>query len=121
MEKVTGIGGIFFRANDPEQLAAWYAEHLGVSPVPRDYDQLPWAQEAGPTVFAPFERDTGYFGNPAQSWMVNFRVRDLGLMVAQLEQAGIEVTVNEEQSPIGKFARLSDPEGNPIELWEPAS
>jgi catechol 2,3-dioxygenase-like lactoylglutathione lyase family enzyme len=119
MEKVTGIGGLFFRATDPESLAGWYADHLGVAPVPSAYDQAPWQQSAGPTVFAPFPRETDYFGEAAQSWMINFRVRDLDAMVAQLQAAGIDVAVDTEDYPNGRFARLQDPEGNPIELWEP--
>ncbi|WP_144778124.1 VOC family protein [Marinobacter maritimus] len=121
MEKVTGIGGVFFRAKDPEMLSKWYEENLGVSPVPQNFDQLPWIQEAGPTVYAPFEQETEYFGNAGKSWMINFRVKDLPAMVAQLEKAGIEVTLNTDESPIGKFAKLFDPEGNPIELWQPGS
>lgn len=120
MEKVTGIGGVFFRSADPAPLAKWYNDHLGVTPVPPDYDTEPWSQEAGPTVFAPFPADTTYFGNPRQAWMINFRVRDLAAMVAQLEAAGIAVNVDGETYPNGRFARLHDPEGNPIELWEPA-
>ena len=119
MEKVNGIGGVFFRAADPETLSRWYEAHLGVSPVPSGYDQMPWSQQAGPTVFAPFERDTDYFGDRAQAWMINFRVDDLARMVAQLRGAGIEVVLDEQEYPNGRFARLHDPEGNPIELWEP--
>lgn len=118
MQKVLGIGGLFFRSENPERLAEWYETHLGISLVPTSYGQEPWQQEAGPTVFAPFEKDTKYFGRPEQAWMVNFRVADLAAMVAQLRAAGI--TVEEPQSePNGAFARLHDPEGNPIELWEP--
>ncbi|MCG8315216.1 MAG: hypothetical protein MI976_18555 [Pseudomonadales bacterium] len=120
MEKVTGIGGLFFRAKDPEALSSWYHQYLGVSPVPQNTEQLPWLQEQGATVFAPFEEDTEYFGNPNKSWMINFRVDDLTAMVAQLEEAGIKVEISSDDSPIGKFARLTDPEGNPIELWQPA-
>ena len=120
MEKVLGIGGLFFRSKDPKALARWYAEHLGVSEVPQSYDEECWQQDAGATVFAPFDRETDYFGRPEQHWMVNFRVRDLGAMVAQLKAAGIAVEVNQEVFPNGRFARLHDPEGNPIELWEPA-
>lgn len=119
MEKVTGIGGVFFRSDAPAELSAWYEQHLGVSPVPSSYETLPWMQEAGPTVFAPFESETDYFGRSLQSWMVNFRVRDLAAMVSQLESAGIEVAVDPQDYPNGKFARLYDPEGNPVELWEP--
>ncbi len=121
MEKVTGIGGIFFRANNPFELSKWYEKHLGVSQMPSGYDQLPWMQEAGPTVFAPFESDTEYFGKASQSWMINFRVRDLNKMVEELRNEGIEVLLDEQVFPNGRFARLHDPEGNPIELWEPSS
>jgi predicted enzyme related to lactoylglutathione lyase len=119
MEKVTGIGGLFFRAGDPAALALWYEEHLGIATVPTDYSQPPWHQEAGPTVFAPFSRDTSYFGDKSNAWMVNLRVRDLDAMVKQLVRAGIDVEVDPEPYPNGRFARLYDPEGNPIELWEP--
>lgn len=120
MEKVLGIGGVFFRSDDPSGLAKWYADNLGVDPVPGDYDTQPWRQDAGPTVFAPFPGDTDYFGNPQQAWMINFRVRDLDSMVAQLRDAGIEVALDAQAYPNGRFARLHDPDGNPIELWEPA-
>lgn len=121
MEKVNGIGGFFFRAEDPERLAAWYREHLGIDPVPGDYDTSPWRQEAGVTVFAPFEKVTDYFGNREKAFMLNFRVRDLDAMIAQLEAAGIEVRRDPDSPyPNGRFAWLNDPEGNPIELWEPA-
>jgi predicted enzyme related to lactoylglutathione lyase len=119
MEKVNGIGGVFFRAKDPKRLALWYEQHLGVSQVPTSYEAMCWQQEQGSTVFAPFEKDTEYFGKPEQQWMINFRVNDLSAMVNQLTQARIEVTVDPEEYPNGRFARLHDPEGNPIELWEP--
>ena len=120
MEIVTGIGGLFFRARDPKALALWYRDQLGVTLVPETYEQAPWRQAAGPTVFAPFPANTDYFGPAEQMWMVNFRVRDLGAMVAQLQAAGITVTVDPEQYPNGRFARVLDPEGNPVELWQPA-
>lgn len=117
---VTGIGGVFFRAKDPEALARWYETHLGIAPVPADYETEPWGQAAGPTVFAPFPDDTDYFSRPGQAWMINFRVRDLDGLAARLEAAGIAVTRNPEAHPNGRFARIHDPEGNPVELWEPA-
>ena len=119
MHRVTGIGGLFFRAQNPTVLAQWYQEHLGVDLVPGDYDQKPWSQEAGPTVFAPFPSDSDYFGNVAKNWMINFRVRNLDAMAEQLRAAGIDVRVDPDEYPNGRFARLHDPEGNPIELWEP--
>ncbi|WP_421856418.1 VOC family protein [Oricola sp.] len=121
MHKVAGIGGMFFRASDPAALSKWYADHLGVDPVPTDYDSQPWQQAAGPTVFAPFPTDTEYFGEHANHWMINFRVEDLDAMIAQLEAAGIAVARDPETYPNGRFARLHDPEGNPVELWEPSA
>ena len=115
MEKVLGIGGLFFRAHDPKALGLWYQEHLGIT-GPGD---SVWQQEAGATAFTPFKETSNYFGDPQKSWMVNFRVRDLEKMAAQLQAAGIEVKVDPEHYPYGRFARLHDPEGNPIELWQP--
>jgi predicted enzyme related to lactoylglutathione lyase len=119
MEKAIGIGGLFFRATDPAALSQWYQDHLGISPVPSDYDQPVWQQEAGPTVLAPFPADTEYFGDRQHTWMVNFRVQNLDAMVAQLRAAGIEIEIDPEAYPNGRFARLCDPEGNPIQLWQP--
>jgi glyoxylase I family protein len=117
-QRVLGIGGLFFKAENPESLARWYETHLGISLTPTSYGQKPWLQEAGPTVFAPFKKSTTYFGKPEQRWMINFRVADLKAMVAQLRAIGI--TVDEPASyPNGDFAGLQDPEGNPIELWQP--
>ena len=119
MEKVTGIGGFFFKAKDPKALAEWYQTHLWISTIPTSYEAEPWTQEKGPTAFAPFKADTKYFGRETQQFMINLRVRDLDAMVAQLERAGIKVDVNKETYPNGCFARIHDPEGNPIELWQP--
>ncbi|HEY0550952.1 MAG TPA: VOC family protein [Verrucomicrobiae bacterium] len=118
-QRVLGIGGLFFRAKDPATLAQWYKDILGIDLVPADYSQKPWSQEAGPTAFAPFGSDTDYFGNMEKQWMLNFRVRNLDAMVAQLRAENVEVRVDPETYPNGRFARLHDPEGNPIELWEP--
>lgn len=116
MQKVNGIGGVFFRAQDPQVLSKWYETHLGVN----HYDPVPWKQREGYTVFAPFAQDTDYFGDASQQWMINFRVDDLEKMIHQLQAAGIAVETRDEwNSEIGKFARLHDPEGNPIELWQP--
>lgn len=118
MEKATGVGGVFFRAKDPKKLGEWYERNLGVDRAPGDYDTPPWKQEAGTCVFAPFREDTDYFDMKNQ-WMINFRVRDLDAMVAQLRANGVDVEVDKESYPNGRFAKLSDPEGNPIQLWEP--
>ena len=119
MERVTGIGGLFFRARDPDALARWYADHLGIDPAPATYEQQPWWQQRGPTVLSPFPADTDHFGRPEQTWKLNLRVRDLDAMVAQLRAAGIQVTPDPQTYPNGRFASTADPEGNPIELWEP--
>jgi glyoxylase I family protein len=120
MEKVTGIGGFFFRAKDPKALGLWYEQHLGILPIPTTYGEPGWQQEAGPTAFAPFAETSPYFGDAQKVWMLNFRVRDLGKMAAQLQAAGITVKIDPQSYPNGRFARLHDPEGNPIELWQPA-
>jgi catechol 2,3-dioxygenase-like lactoylglutathione lyase family enzyme len=119
MERVTGIGGFFFRAKDPKGLAQWYEQHLGILPIPTSYGASGWQQEAGPTAFAPFPESSKYFGDAQKVWMLNFRVRDLDKMAEQLGTAGIEVKIDPQSYPNGRFARLHDPEGNPIELWQP--
>jgi glyoxylase I family protein len=119
MEKVTGIGGFFFRAKDPKALGLWYQQHLGVSLIPTNYGESPWHQEAGPTAFAAFKETSDYFGDSQKVWMLNFRVRNLDKMAAQLQAAGIEVKIDPQSYPNGRFARVHDPEGNPIELWQP--
>ncbi len=120
MERVRGIGGFFPRAKDPTTLARCYKEHLGIDFVPSNYEKLGWLQERGPTAFAPFPAETEYFGTAQNQWMINFRVRSLDAVVAQLRAAGITVEIDPEDYPNGRFARLTDPEGNPIQLWEPA-
>jgi predicted enzyme related to lactoylglutathione lyase len=113
---VTGIGGIFFRAENPDSLRQWYQDHLGVVVA----GQFHWDQAAGPTVFMPFASSTDYW--PAgKQWMINLRVSDLDELLAELRQAGIVVTTDPtwDAPETGRFARIHDPEGNPIELWEP--
>lgn len=115
---VTGIGGFFFRSSDPDGLAAWYLKHLGVGAPPGAFV---WDQQAGPTVFAPFKDDSDYFAADKR-WMLNLRVDGLDDLLASLAAAGIAVETRAEwDAPeVGRFARIHDPEGNPIELWEPA-
>jgi glyoxylase I family protein len=116
VERVTGIGGFFFAARDPDALGAWYRDVLGVDPPPPSYDDPVWVQEAGPTVFAPHA--SGDLAQP--TFTVNFRVRDLDAMVQQVRAAGASVEIDPEVYPNGRFAATADPEGNPIQLWEPA-
>jgi predicted enzyme related to lactoylglutathione lyase len=117
-ERVTGVGGVFFRAHDPKALAAWYEEHLG---VPRQGDEA-YAifPESRDTVWSPFADDTDYWP-AAKQGMVNFTVRDLDAMLAQLRAAGVDVDDKlEELDGIGRFGWATDPEGNRFELWQPA-
>jgi predicted enzyme related to lactoylglutathione lyase len=113
---VVGIGGVFFRARDPDALNVWYRTHFRVTT--ENYE--PWIQAAGPTVFMPFAQDTDHFPHDKQ-WMINFRVAELDGLLAALRADGLEVTTNPDwDAPeTGRFARLYDPEGNAIELWEP--
>jgi hypothetical protein len=122
---VQGIGGLFFRARDPDGLARWYRTQLGVgggcSPESTDTgDDWHWQVAAGPVVFAPFAEDSDYFAADRQ-YMLNLRVTDLAGLLDRLAGAGIEaITRPDWDDPkIGRFARIHDPEGNPIELWEP--
>jgi predicted enzyme related to lactoylglutathione lyase len=111
--KVTGIGGVMFRAEDPEALSAWYKKHLGI-------DKLKWEQQAGPTAFAPSAKGTEYFGKQSQQFMLNFRVDDLNGLLKELKADNVKIVKEaEEYAGLGRFASIEDPEGYRIELWEP--
>ncbi|MEU9415103.1 VOC family protein [Streptomyces sp. NPDC048272] len=117
MERVLGIGGYFMRAADPAALSAWYRDCLGLD---ADANGL-WQQEAGPTVLATFEPETEYFGSRTQQVMLNFRVRDLDAMLAQLRARGADVAEeSQDMEGVGRFGWVTDPEGHRIELWQPA-
>ena len=122
MEKVTGIGGFFFRSknNSNALLADWYEQHLGVRRVGKEYEDGSWWQEEGPTVFGAEPKESHEFGGQEYSWRINFRVSNLDAMVAQLRAADISVEVEPTIYPNGRFAHLHDPDGNCIELWEPS-
>lgn len=119
---VVGMGGYFFRAKDPALVKAWYKEHLGVgggcgAGDDGESNEWVWFQQGGPMVFEPFKQDSDYF--PAErSAMVNFRVSDLDGLLANLRASDIEITREETMEGVGRFARIHDPEGNPVELWE---
>ena len=116
MERVLGIGGYFLRAADPAALGAWYRDCLGL-----DADEHgQWQQGPGVTAFATFESDTDYFGSPTQQTMLNFRVRDLDAMLAQLRDKGAVVSPEiQDMDGVGRFGWVTDPEGNRVELWQP--
>lgn len=115
MERVHGVGGVFLRADDTIGLRRWYADVLGVVDPPDGV----WRQQAGPTVVAAFPRDSDYFP-PDQQVMLNFRVADLDALLQQLRDAGVPVLRQEDHDDIGRFAWVADPEGNHVELWQPA-
>jgi glyoxylase I family protein len=101
-------------------VAKWYQEHLRVTLTPSSYEQAPWRQHSGPTAFSPIPEPSPYFEDRKRGWMVNFRDRDLDAVRAQLGAAGVAIAVDPEHCPNNRFARLHDPEGNPIELRQPA-
>lgn len=124
MERVTGIGGIFFKSRDPQALAAWYRDHLGIDVQDWGGAAFRWAGEHNPqgvgtTIWSPFPQDTAYFAPSQAAFMVNFRVRDLHALLALLRSEGCQVDEKVEESEFGKFGWVVDPEGHKIELWEP--
>jgi len=124
MKRVTGIGGIFFKARDPDGLKDWYRERLGIVPGADGTVTFEWRNkerpdEIGYTVWAPFSQDTEYFDPSTASFMVNFRVDDLYGLLERLREEGVTVDDKTEDSEYGRFGWVMDPEGNRVELWEP--
>ena len=121
--KVLGIGGVFLRSADPARLAAWYREHLGFTVTaagePDPDGNWMWQQEGGPTVYSVFKADSDYFAVDRQV-MMNLRVEGIDALLGRLRDAGIEVITKPEwdHPETGRFARVHDCDGNPIELWE---
>lgn len=121
LERVTGIGGIFFRARDPEALASWYEKNLGLR-LKDGAAEFAWREHARPqsdgrTVWSLFPADTDYFGPTRPAFMINYLVANLDLMLEQLRRNGVKVERVEDHD-YGRFAWVTDPEGNRIELWE---
>jgi catechol 2,3-dioxygenase-like lactoylglutathione lyase family enzyme len=124
MAKVTGIGGVFFKCKgDPKALAAWYQKHLGMPLESWGGAILRWpndrAEDKGLTVWHIAGSDSQWFAPSSSSFMFNYRVDDLGAMLAQLRADGIETVKGPESHENGKFAWIMDPDGNKVELWEP--
>jgi len=124
MARVTGIGGIFLKARNPQALAAWYAKHLGIElSAYFQGKKFLWSDEVpantGMTVWSFFPADSSYFGNELQSAMVNYRVDDLDGLLEQLRAANVAIDPKQEDYDYGRFAWITDPEGNRVELWQP--
>lgn len=121
MAKVTGIGGVFFKSEDPGALARWYVEHLGLPRDDEGYVVFWWGGEVrGSTVWAPFPEEATSFDWPeGQQWMINYRVDDLDEMIEQLRAAGVATSEETFEDENGRFGHCWDPEGNRIQLWQP--
>jgi predicted enzyme related to lactoylglutathione lyase len=128
MKRVTGLGGVFFRAKDPPAIAKWYKQHLGIPAMVSEQGTamsvFSWREKGrggadGVTVWSAFPRTTKYFGKSGQTWMFNYRVADLEKLLAALRSEGVEVDDHVESSDYGRFGWIVDPEGNRVELWEP--
>ena len=123
MKKVTGLGGIFFKCNDPKSMNEWYAKNLGL-PMSDYGATFDWREDEdsskkGSTTWSSFPKDTKYFQPSMKEFMINYRVEDLEALVAHLKQDGVTMVDEIADSDYGKFVHLLDPEGNKIELWEP--
>jgi predicted enzyme related to lactoylglutathione lyase len=124
MQRVTGIGGIFFKARDPKTLGEWYRRHLGLAVEDWGGVAFKWATAANPagtgsTIWSPFKEESTYFAPSEKPFMVNYRVCDLHALLAALRDEGCTVDAKVEESEYGKFGWVMDPEGNRLELWEP--
>jgi predicted enzyme related to lactoylglutathione lyase len=122
MQRVTGIGGIFFKSADPKALGAWYRDHLGLDVTDWGGAIFEWGGEGsakGMTIWSPFKQDTTYMAPSTSSFMINFRVADLDAVLAALRAEGCNVVGEPQTSEQGKFGWVLDPEGNKVELWEP--
>ncbi|HNY02679.1 MAG TPA: VOC family protein [Bacteroidales bacterium] len=124
MKRVTGIGGIFFKCSDPEKIKEWYKTHLGFETDPYGA-RFSWRREEDPekkgtTIWSPFEGDTTYFEPSSRDFMINYRVENLEVLVKVLKEEGVSVLDEIETYDFGKFVHILDPDGNKIELWEPA-
>lgn len=124
MKRVTGIGGIFFKADDPEGLYQWYEKHLGLKREPHGGATLPWRDAENParrgeTIWSIFDRQSSYFGPGGAPFMLNYRVDNLDALLEALRAEGVAIDPKRENHEYGRFAWITDPEGNKIELWDP--
>ena len=125
MKRVTGIGGVFFKSDDPKKLYAWYEKHLGIKADPNSGVSFNWRESGDPsqegtTAWAVFPRETKYFDPSRASFMLNYRVENLDKLLAALREEGVKIDPKREEADFGRFAWIYDLDGNKIELWEPA-
>ena len=123
MKRVTGLGGIFFRSDDPQKIREWYSSHLGFS-IDEYGTSFEWRkadnpEQKGYTVWSPFKKDSNYFSPSTKDFMINLRVQNLEELLIELKNEGVEIVGELQIYEYGKFAHIMDPEGNKIELWEP--
>ena len=124
MKRVTGLGGVFFKARDPKRMMEWYARHLGINMDPEYGTSFEWRTTADPskkgfTAWSPFKEDTTYFEPSKKEFMMNYRVADLDGLLRALAEESVEIIGEVQVFDYGKFAHIGEPEGNKIELWEP--
>lgn len=124
MARITGIGGIFFKGRNPDELSAWYRDHLGIEVQEGNMSIFQWREHDQPeseamTVWSIFPADTTYFGPGSAPYMINYRVADLDAVLEELRAEGVQIDEKREDSEYGRFAWIFDPDGNRIELWQP--
>ena len=123
MKRVTGLGGVFFKCEDPKAQQEWYGKHLGIE-AEGGYTMFVWRQkddpeQVGTTTWSTFKNDTDYFEPSKKDYMFNYRVENLPELLKTLKEEGVEIVGEMQEFSYGKFAWIMDPEGNKIELWEP--
>ena len=125
MARVTGIGGVFFKStSDHKKLAEWYSKNLGIQLEPWGGAIIKWtddqAVDGGLTVWHVAEKNTRWFSPSSSSFMINYRVDDMTALLAQLRKNGVEIVKGPDSDDNGTFAWIIDPDGNKVELWQPA-
>ena len=125
MKRVTGIGGIFFKSQNPEKLYQWYEKHLGITRAPDgsgamfEWREAQDVEKPGMTIWSVFPQDTKYFASSTSAFMVNYRVDDLDALLKTLKEEGVQIDPHREDHEYGRFAWITDSDGNRVELWEP--
>jgi predicted enzyme related to lactoylglutathione lyase len=123
MKKVTGLGGVFFKCNDPQSMNEWYAKNLGLATseygITFEWRQADDSSKKGSTTWCMFPQDTQSFSPSAKPFMINYRVENIVALVEELKKDNVTIVDEITEYDYGKFVHVLDPEGNIIELWEP--